>query len=149
MALVGWEQRANYTTRLVLNGSFFINYFTGPFGADPTKYLIEKELAGTTNVFAAPIQACDNCGRDLKRAVLVADTTDITPILLDYVKVGRLQSLGASDVVAFLKNRLKWRVVTVRDLNSPCNSMLTYIGNEPGCRSEDIGELEARRELQD
>lgn len=105
----------DYSIRLALNGSFFINYFTGPFGSDPTKYLIEKELAGTTNVFAAPVQACDNCGRDRDEAVVVADTTDITPILLDYVELGQLQSLGASDVVTFLKDRLKWRVVTVSD----------------------------------
>ncbi len=44
---------------------------------------------------------------------MVADTTDITPILLDYINVGQLHSLGASDVVVFLKTRLKWRVTTV------------------------------------
>ncbi|KIW71471.1 hypothetical protein PV04_03631 [Phialophora macrospora] len=98
--------------RLALNGSFDIHYFTGPFGGDPTKYLIEKELAGVTNVFTAPIEACDNCGRNLEQALLVTGTTDITPILLDYIKIGQLQSLDASDVVAFLKNGLKWRVVT-------------------------------------
>jgi tyrosinase len=64
-------------------------------------------------VFAAPIEACDNCGRDKEKQALVADTTDITPILLDYVKVSKLSDLSAGQVVTFLKNRLKWRVVTV------------------------------------
>jgi tyrosinase len=99
--------------RLALNGSFSVNFFTGPFGDDPWRYYAEKELAGSTNVFAAPVQACDNCGRDREKAVLVSDTADITPILLDYHNVGQLQSLAAKDVVPFLKDRLKWRVVTV------------------------------------
>jgi tyrosinase len=53
----------------------------------------------------------------VKRA-LVTDTTDITPILLDYTKVGKLPDLSAAEVVPFLKARLKWRIVTVRLLHS-------------------------------
>lgn len=80
--------------RLALNDNFAINYFTGRFGDDPTKYLIEKELAGQTNVFAAPVQACDNCGLARDGRVIVTDTADITPILFDYIDVGQLQSLS-------------------------------------------------------
>jgi hypothetical protein len=56
---------------------------------------------------------CDNCGRQNEQALLVTDTTDITPTLLNYKEAGALSSISAKDVVPFLKKHLKWRVVTV------------------------------------
>jgi hypothetical protein len=64
-------------------------------------------------VFAAPVEMCDNCGAQEEQAYLVSDTVPITPMLLDYEKTGELASLGAVDVVEFLKSKLKWRVLKV------------------------------------
>ncbi|OCL09432.1 Di-copper centre-containing protein [Glonium stellatum] len=97
--------------RLALNDSFSFRFFLGPFEDNPLHYYAQPTLAGSATVFAAPVEACDNCGRQEEQAVLVTDTSDITPMLLDYQAVGELQSLSAEHVVQFLKDRLKWRVV--------------------------------------
>ena len=104
--------------RMTLNGSFSIYYFIGPAGGaitvPPQDYLTAPTLAGFTYIFAAPKQACDNCGIQDEHGLLVTNTTPITPMLLDYIKIGQLQSLEPEHVKPFLISRLKWRVQTVR-----------------------------------
>jgi len=75
--------------------------------------MVTPTLAGLSHVFAAPVEACDNCGRHEQQAVLVSNTTPITSMLLDYMEIGELQSLHPEHVKPFLIERLKWRVVTV------------------------------------
>ena len=45
--------------------------------------------------------------------MLVSDTTPITPILIDYVSNGKLNSLLPVDVTPFLRTNLHWRAVGV------------------------------------
>ncbi|KAF2205503.1 Di-copper centre-containing protein [Delitschia confertaspora ATCC 74209] len=97
--------------RLALNGSFATFFFIGDFEDDPTRYVFQGTLAGLAAVFSAPVEACDNCGRQREQALEVTDTTDITPLLLDYIKAGKLQSLDPEPVEKFLKENLKWRVI--------------------------------------
>lgn len=104
---------ADSITRLALDGSFAVQYFLGDFDDDPAKYDYQPTLAATNSVFAAPTEACDNCGLQDEQALLVTDTTDITPMLLDFKKTNQLVDLSKEHVVPFLKERLKWRVVTV------------------------------------
>lgn len=68
-----------------------------------------------THIFAAPVEMCDNCGRQEEQAQIVTNTSAITSMLLDFVEIGELENLEAEKVVPFLKNRLRWRVTTVSD----------------------------------
>ena len=70
-------------------------------------------LAGSTYIFAAPTDICDNCGVQSEQAHLVTDTTSLTGMLMDYIKIGELASIEPKDVKPFLVDRLRWRVVTV------------------------------------
>ncbi|KAK3717680.1 hypothetical protein LTR37_005747 [Vermiconidia calcicola] len=114
--------------RLALNGSFTIYYFLGdpPNATVPTSsYLSHPTLAAASHIFAAPVEACDNCGNQQQQSHLVTSTAPITPMLLDYVEIGHLPNLRADSVKPFLVRNLRWRVVTVhggtvdpRDLSS-------------------------------
>ena len=115
---------------LALNGSFSIYYFIGPKGGavsmKPQDYSRAPTLAGSTYIFAAPVEACDNCGAQAQQGHRVTDTTPITAMLLDYIKIGELGSLDLADVKPFLVDRLRWRVQTVMFLlNLSLSGMLT------------------------
>lgn len=90
-------------------------YFVGDFPADVEHYSTAPTIAGTNYVFTAPSSACDNCGRQAEAGLRVSDATPITPILLDYLANGALNSLQPKDVVPFLKSNLHWRTVGVSD----------------------------------
>lgn len=100
-----------------MNGAFTVYYFIGhKDGTAPpptSNLMLQGTLAGINHVFAAPIEACDNCGLQEEQAHIVTSTSAITSLLLDYVKLGELNSLEAEDVKPFLIARLKWRVLTV------------------------------------
>ena len=102
---------------MALNGSFSIYYFIGPAGGaitvPPQDYSIAPTLAGSTYIFAAPKEACDNCGLQDETGHLVSDTTPLMPMLLDYIKIGQLTNLEPENVKRFLVDRLRWRVQTV------------------------------------
>ena len=96
--------------RLDLNGSFTFYFFIGDAPAmnvASIDYLSYQTLAGANHVFAAPTEACDNCGRQQHQAHLVTDTAPITPMLLDYVQVGQLADLTVRNVKPFLIKNLK------------------------------------------
>lgn len=105
------------TIRLGLNGSFSIDYFIGLKGGaitvPPQDYSQAPTLAGSTYIFSSPKEACGNCEIQQEHGHLVSDTTPITPILMDYIKVGLLTSLEPDHVKPFLIDRLRWRVQTV------------------------------------
>ncbi len=105
------------STRLGLNGSFSIDYFIGLKGGaitvPPQDYSLAPTLAGSTYIFSSPREACGNCKIQQQRGHLVSDTTPITPILMDYIKIGQLTSLEPEHVKPFLTSRLKWRVQMV------------------------------------
>ncbi len=73
----------------------------------------QPTMAGLSHIFAAPVEACDNCGRQRLQAHLVTSTAPITPMLLDYVKIRELEDLTPEKVKEFLVKMLKWRVVDV------------------------------------
>lgn len=106
------------TSRMSLNGSFSIYYFIGPAGGaitvPPQDYAVAPTLAGSTYIFAAPKEACDNCGNQDEAHHMVSDTTPITPMLLDYIKIGELANLEPENVKPFLVDRLRWRIQKVR-----------------------------------
>ena len=112
------------TTRLGLNGSFSIDYFVGIKGGainvPPQDYSLAPTLAGSTYIFSSPRETCDKCEVQLEHGHLVSDTTPITPILMDYIKIGQLTSLEPDHVKPFLIDRLRWRVQTVR-----CSQLLS------------------------
>jgi hypothetical protein len=102
--------------RLSLEGSFSIYFFIGevpPPNVATSDYMSYPTLAGVNHIFAAPTEACDNCGIQQHQAHLVTDTAVITSMLLDYVQIGQLEDLTVRNVKPFLIKRLKWRVVTV------------------------------------
>jgi len=104
--------------RLALNGAFTIFYFiksdhSGGVPNATTDYALAPTLAGMTHIFAAPVELCDNCGRQEQQAQIVTNTSPITSMLLDFVEIGELADLEAENVVPFLKKRLRWRVTTV------------------------------------
>ena len=73
-------------------------------------------LAGINHIFAAPREVCDNCGQQDAAGVLASDTVPITPLLLDYIMKGTLESMRAEHVRPFLVRYLRWRVVYVSPL---------------------------------
>ena len=77
--------------------------------------MVAPTKAGLSHIFAAPAEACDNCGRQRLQAHLVTSTAPITPMLLDYVKIGELADLSPEKVKGFLVKMLKWRVIDVSD----------------------------------
>jgi len=101
---------------LALNGAFTILYFVmeesrslpkdADFAMDPT-------LAGLTYIFTAPQQICDNCGQHAEQGTIVTNTVPITSLLLDYVAIGKLQSLNPEHVKPFLIKGLEWRIISV------------------------------------
>jgi len=107
--------RKSNLTSLALNGSFTILYFLGEFDKDvPGDELgLAPTFVGNTHVFTAPVEACDNCGRQQEQATLVTNTTPFTAMLLDYEATGSLDSLRPEHVKPFLVKNLKWRVVGV------------------------------------
>ena len=98
--------------RLALNGTFSIYYFVGEVTSNIEHYGHAPTKAGMSYIFTAPVEACDNCGKQDQQATLVQGTTALTPILMDYVQIGELESLSPDHVKPFLIKNLKWRVVT-------------------------------------
>lgn len=108
------KHHANENRRLALNDSFTIFYFIGNFDNDNAlEYIVQPTLAGLSHNFTAPVELCDNCGYQATQGHLVSGTNVITPLLLDYVKIGVLQNTEPEHVVPFLITNLKWRIVTV------------------------------------
>ncbi|KAL8787253.1 MAG: hypothetical protein Q9195_007863 [Heterodermia aff. obscurata] len=99
--------------RLALNGTFSIHYFVGEVTGSVEEYDYSPTTAGTSHIFTAPVEACDNCGMQEQQAKIVQGTTALTPILMDYVQIGELESLSPDHVKPFLIKNLKWRVATV------------------------------------
>ncbi|ETS85736.1 hypothetical protein PFICI_03761 [Pestalotiopsis fici W106-1] len=100
--------------RLALNGTFTIYFFIGGVpGNDvaPAHYCLCPTLAGDMHIFAAPVEACDNCGQHRDAAQLESGTVPINPILLDYKITGHLTDLSPDRVRPFLLDNLRWRVV--------------------------------------
>lgn len=77
----------------------------------PEHYAISPFTAGLTKIFTAPREACDLCNRDVERGAIVTGTNPITPMLRDYITIGRLEGLASREVVPFLQKSLYWRVV--------------------------------------
>jgi hypothetical protein len=105
--------------RLALNGAFGIYYFINDEDDKPLNlavdYMLTPTIAGAHYIFAAPVEVCDNCGRQEEQAHIVSNTAAITSLLLDYKEVqpAALPSLTPEHVVPFLKKRLRWRVYDV------------------------------------
>jgi len=70
-------------------------------------------MAGLNHVFTSSREACDNCGNQAEEGHLISGTNPITPMLLDYVKIGELPDITPANVVPFLVKNLKWRIVPV------------------------------------
>jgi hypothetical protein len=106
--------RANIIPSLGLNTSFTTYYFIGAFDNNAVHdYALQPTLAALNHNFTSSVELCDNCGTSYEGGQLISGTNVITPILLDYVKVGVLPDIGPDNVVPFLITNLKWRVVTV------------------------------------
>jgi tyrosinase len=104
--------------RNALNGPFTIYFFLCPrshFPSDthPSDYALSPYLAGINHIFASPREVCDNCGAQDVTGSLASDTVPISPLLLDYMNKGQLQSMRAEHVRPFLVDYLRWRVVHV------------------------------------
>ena len=78
-----------------------------------TDYALAPTLAAINHIFAAPTELCDNCGKQDEQGLVIRNTSAITSMLLDFIEIGELQNLEAVSVLPFLKDRLKWRIVTV------------------------------------
>ena len=101
---------------MALNGTWTIHFFIGaprPDVLTPAEYANAASLAGIAHFFVSPSQACDNCNRIGQAGAQVSNTTAITPILGDYVRLGQLQSLEPEHVVPFLVKEIQWRVTKV------------------------------------
>jgi hypothetical protein len=102
---------------MALNGPFGIYYFIGPAGGRvdvlPNKYLVAPTLAAFSYNFTSSVDECGNCAKQEEERVKITSSEVLTPMLIDYIKIGDLRSLEPSDVKPFLVDRLRWRVSTV------------------------------------
>ncbi|KAK9413322.1 putative tyrosinase [Seiridium unicorne] len=106
---------------MALNGTFTIYFFIGGVPGDDipvSHYVLFPTLAGNTHIFAAPAEACDNCGQQRDAAQLESGTVPINPILLDHVIAGSLVDITPDRVKRFLVQNFRWRVIDV-SLSSP------------------------------
>lgn len=79
----------------------------------PTQYCLHPTLAGVKHIFAAPVEACDNCGQHRDAAQKESGTLPINLILLDHKISGHLADLSPDNVQPFLIHNLRWRVADV------------------------------------
>jgi hypothetical protein len=102
---------------MALNGPFGIYYFIGEAGGAinvlPENYLVAPTLAAFSYNFTSTTENCANCAKHGEERVKITSTAVLTPILIDYIKIGDLRSLDPNDVKPFLVDRLRWRVSTV------------------------------------
>ncbi|KAF5642479.1 tyrosinase precursor (monophenol monooxygenase) [Fusarium tjaetaba] len=99
--------------RMLADGTFTIYYIIGEVqGQTGPEWSTLPGFAGLSHILAAPANVCDNCATQEEQRQLVTSTTPITSLLLDYVKVGKLNSMVENDVKQFLIKNLKWRVET-------------------------------------
>ncbi|KAJ1326981.1 tyrosinase [Microdochium nivale] len=100
--------------RMFADGSYTIFYIIGDVqGQSGAEWSSLPGFVGMSHILAAPRDVCENCARQDEQAQLVTSTTPITSLLLDYVQIGKLNSMEADDVKQFLIENLKWRVQTV------------------------------------
>ncbi|KAF5635886.1 tyrosinase precursor (monophenol monooxygenase) [Fusarium sp. NRRL 52700] len=100
--------------RMLANGTYTIYYIIGDVqGHTGQEWSTLPGFAGLSHILAAPTNVCDNCASQQEQGQLVTSTTAITSLLLDYVQVGKLNSMEEDDVKKFLIENLKWRVQTI------------------------------------
>ncbi|KAF5591026.1 tyrosinase precursor (monophenol monooxygenase) [Fusarium subglutinans] len=100
--------------RMLANGTYTIYYIIGEVqGQTGQEWSSLPGFAGLSHILAAPANVCDNCASQEEQGQLVTSTTAITSLLLDYVQIGKLSSMGEDDVKKFLIENLKWRVQTI------------------------------------
>ncbi|TVY83497.1 Tyrosinase [Lachnellula suecica] len=86
-----------------LNGSFYVHIFLGPFGADPTTWSFEPNLAGTYAVL-------DKFNTVYLPNKPVTGTVPITGVLSKLILTNKLKSLDPPDIEPYLTANLKYRV---------------------------------------
>lgn len=103
--------------RMALNGPFGIYYFIGAAGGEvtalPEDYLVAPTLAAFSYNFTSRIDNCANCAKQGEEGIKITSTEVLTPMLIDYIRIGDLRSLDPTDVKPFLVDRLRWRVLTI------------------------------------
>ncbi|RBQ80962.1 hypothetical protein FVER14953_10660 [Fusarium verticillioides] len=100
--------------RMLANGTYTIYYIIGDVqGQTGEEWSTLPGFAGLSHILAAPTNVCDNCANQGEQGQLVTSTTAMTSLLLDYVQIGKLNSMGEDDVKKFLIDNLKWRVQTI------------------------------------
>lgn len=98
---------------MAFNGAFTIFFFVGDVvGDSAAEWMSSRSYVGVAHIFAAPVQACDNCGIQAARTDRVTNTTSMTSKLLDYVQTGQLASMDPEDVRPFLKKNFRWKFQT-------------------------------------
>ncbi|KAF5586322.1 tyrosinase precursor (monophenol monooxygenase) [Fusarium pseudocircinatum] len=100
--------------RQLANGTYTIYYIIGEVqGQTGEEWSSLPGFVGMSHILAAPRNICENCATKDEEGQLVTSTTPMTSLLLDYVQIGKLNSMGEDDVKKFLIDNLKWRAQTV------------------------------------
>jgi hypothetical protein len=76
---------------------------TKPVPYSGSEYITAPTLAGISYSFASSVETCDNCATHVGDGVTITSTTNVTPLLRDYIKIKHLARLKLSDVKLFLK----------------------------------------------
>ncbi|KAF4499532.1 Tyrosinase [Fusarium agapanthi] len=96
------------------NGAYTIYYIIGDVqGHTGQEWSTLPGFAGLSHILAAPPSVCENCANHQEQGQLVTSTTPITSLLLDYVQIGKLNSMEEVIVKRFLIDNLKWRAQTI------------------------------------
>lgn len=83
------------------------------------------DLVGLTHILTSPVESCSNCDEQSREHLVTRNAMFMTSQLHDYVKIYQLQSesdanpeglesLRPEHVVPFLKERLRWRIITAK-----------------------------------
>ncbi|KAF8243965.1 Di-copper centre-containing protein [Wilcoxina mikolae CBS 423.85] len=92
------------------NGPFVVHVFIGDFTDDYTQRPYDKNLVGSTHVFANDVSrtGCENCKKNAENNLMVTGSVPLTSALLE--RINELGSLEIDAVEPYLKKNLHWRI---------------------------------------
>lgn len=97
-----------------LGGSYSVIIFLGPVPDDPSDWLDSPSYAGTTSIFASPMELVAHCANCVSQIDLVTEGY----VHLNHVLVGEDKVDSVDDeatVVRYLKENLHWRIQAVSE----------------------------------
>lgn len=102
--------------RELVPGNFAIYFFLGDSSEDPVQWGSDPSSVGSYTTFKSTVKECENC-RD-QAETLIYGSIHLTDMLHDLLPQGTTL-LDKDAVVAFLREKLDWRIRRVSEVDNP------------------------------